>query len=518
MKTPFLVLAGLALATSAASQTAIFTPDPVSAVATTGGDTRAIIAADLDGDGDVDLLVGNFAQANDLFENRGDGNFSSIASDVLTTPTEVTFGMTAGDIDGDGDLDLAMANGSGNTNGLYRNNGPPGGPWAGRFTHLSSDPVSAGAADSYAARFVDVDGDGDADLVFANRDLPNFMYLNSGSGSFTEVTTGLVVTENANSRDVTAGDLDGDGDFDLVFANSNDEPNFIYINQGGSQSGTPGSFLRLPFGNPATDAADKSYGATLADIDGDGDLDLFVANRKGQLNGLFTNDGSASFSLAAGQHPSQDAGDSFHGSFGDADQDGDTDLFVANRNEANFLYLNDGGNLLRVSTGPVVADSDDSRLGTFADLDMDGVSELLVGNTSGQSNDLFRNLLSKWVNLGSAFQPIPATPEPRLSAGGSLGTHTWVHYFVEAGPASKSVAFVVGASKINAPFRGGVFVPAPDLVINGFSTDALGQLKMSFVVPGGLPSGFEIFHQAWIVEPASPAGLVATNGLRGITP
>jgi hypothetical protein len=516
MKTLITIAASTLLAAASLGQTAIFQADPASTVAASADDTRALLASDLDGDGDLDVLVGNYAQANQLLENRGDGVFESVPADVLTTPLENTYGATSGDIDGDGDLDLALANGGGANNSLFRNNGPPGAPWAGRFTDLSPDPVTQDGGVSHQALFVDVDGDGDQDLLFANKDVANFLYRNNGFGSFTGDTLGAVVTDSAHSRGAASGDLDGDGDQDLVFANSNDESNFVYINQGGFQGGLEGDFSALA-ADPSVTPTDKSYGVDLADWDNDGDLDMFVSNRKDQNNALFQNDGSGSFSLAAGAAPTLDTGDSFSGTFGDADGDGDVDLFVANRLQANFLYVNDGSNLVKRTSGPVIANAGDSRLGIFADINSDGTAELAVGNTNGQANELYRNAMSHWVDLGSGLS-VPGGHDPRMSAAGDLSSHSWVRYFVDDGAAAASATLVVGLNEINAPFRGGVLVPSPDLLVPGLTTDAEGFVTMSFIVPGTLPSGLDIFHQVWVVDGSAPNGLIATNGLQGTTP
>ncbi|RKY21764.1 MAG: hypothetical protein DRQ55_03205 [Planctomycetota bacterium] len=517
MKTLITLVAGVLLASSVAGQSLIFKADDTSTLTVGTSDTRSLFVADLDQDGDQDMLVINYAQPNLLLENRGDGVLESVLSTGITGISENSYGAAGGDIDGDGDIDLAIANGGGQDNSLFRNNGPPSDSWANRFTNMLLDAVSQGGGDSYAPLFLDVDGDGDLDLAFANRGEPNFVYRNNGSGSFTQDAVGPVVTDEASSRGLASGDLDGDGDADLVFANSNDEANFVYLNQGGVQGGTQGDFLGLT-GDPATTSTSKSFGVSLADWDGDGDLDLFVANRKNQTNELFNNGGSGAFSLAAGQAPSQAAGDSFAGTFGDADGDGDIDLFVANRNQANFFYVNDGASLVSRGNGPVVLGADDSRLGIFADLDNDGSVELAVANTNSQPNDLFRSLLSRWVNLGSAWQPVPGSIEPSLSAGGDLSGHSWVHYFVDTDVSTSSITLVVGLAQIDLAFRGGVLVPAPDLLVEGFSTNASGHLRMSFIIPDILPPELDLYHQVWIVDGSAPGGLVATNGLRGTTP
>ena len=92
---------------------------------------------------------------------------------------------------------------------------------------------------------------------------------------------------SSNSRGVALGDLDGDGDLDAWVANSSNQANRVWINQGGDQGGTPGTYVdsNQALGNS------ESYGVALGDLDGDGDLDAWVANRSSQANRVWINQG-----------------------------------------------------------------------------------------------------------------------------------------------------------------------------------------------------------------------------------
>jgi outer membrane protein assembly factor BamB len=81
-----------------------------------------------------------------------------------------------------------------------------------------------------------------------------------------------------------------------------------------------------------------------------------------------------------------------------------------------------------------------------------------------------------------------------------------------------TAALFVGVAELNAPFKGGTLVPAPTLLILGLGTGPAGAITLPFTWPGGLPSGFPIWFQFWVIDPAGPAGLSASNGLKATVP
>ena len=244
----------------------------------------------------------------------GTGNFRTGPATAVGSGPE---SVAVGDVDGDGDLDLLTANISANTVSVRLNNG--GGTFSG------SQNVAVGAS-PYAVAIGDVDGDGDLDFVTANYNTSPgtvSVRLNNGSGTFSG-TQNVVV--DYNTTDVTLGDVDGDGDLDLLAAEGN--VNFglgtvtIRTNDGsgtfsGSQAVTVGYF---------------PFKVVLGDVDGDGDLDLLAANR-GNSNfpssrstvSVRFNNGSGTFSgsqdVAVGDVPSGLA-------VGDLDGDGDLDFIT----------------------------------------------------------------------------------------------------------------------------------------------------------------------------------------------
>jgi len=524
-----------------AAQDTVYLQETGSPILLDGQDSRVISGKDFDGDGDMDVFVGNFAQQNIMYMNMGGGVFVEVPPFTLTMPATHTYDAAWGDMDGDGDLDLACANGDkdlsqtgglGTNNELYKNMGegiaPDGVPTEGRFTAITEGIVVNDLGESFAVIWLDVEGDGDMDLFFANRLQENQLYINDGTpdplgaGMFTKHLIGELVTDDETTRDATAGDLDGDGDTDVVIANSNGLPNAIYLNLGGAQGGAPGDFHRQSGHAAVTDIGD-TYGVSLGDADNDGDLDLFATNRHGQLNRLYENNGDATYVLRDDLAPSQQGGDSYASAFGDVDGDGDLDLFVANRDEINFYYVNDlggapdvGVTFREIDYGQVCEGTDDSRNGAFVDLDGDAFPELLVANTLGDSNVHFRNLGHQWVNLGASGQQ--GSTDPVLSGVGPLNAGATVVYRIAGGPANEPGTMVAGFTTVFAPFKGGTLVPSPDVVVPGFLLDGAGNMEFATLMPPGFPPGMFVYHQMWIVDGTSPSGVTSTNGLQAIVP
>jgi len=276
------------------------------------------------------------------------------------------------DFDNDGDLDLFVGFAAGKPNRLYRND-------KGTFVDAAGAMGVADLADTRAAAWGDVDADGDVDLYvgFTRRsEMHNKLYRNDGAGKpFTDVAAALGVDAVGETRQVSFVDVDNDGDLDLFVA-MRDAPNLLFRSDGGRFTSV-GSELGL-------DDPRRTVGAVWFDADQDGDLDLFVANQNGDANGFFRND-RARFVDVARQRGMDAAGrpetsGSNGPSVADVDGDGDLDLFVAGYG-GNFLYRNDGcGVFTEVARTMGVAGGDKATPSRWGDFDNDGRPDLYVSS------------------------------------------------------------------------------------------------------------------------------------------
>ncbi|MEM8493682.1 MAG: CRTAC1 family protein [Pseudomonadota bacterium] len=212
---------------------------------TSGGDGRTCTAADFNGDGNTDVFVGNFIDAslpkpmrqeNRLFLSRGHGNFERVELSPAVTEKALTYGSSAADVDNDGDLDLLVTNiGIGDQNRLYLNDG------SANFTvHTTAGLDTSDDTPSKGHVWGDFDHDGDLDLAIANgtegsENISNLLYLNDGHANFEAAQEEAFVHERSISAGIAAADIDSDGDLDLFVANwaNGDEDNALYIGRGG---------------------------------------------------------------------------------------------------------------------------------------------------------------------------------------------------------------------------------------------------------------------------------------------
>ncbi|MGB3401324.1 MAG: calcium-binding protein [Microcoleaceae cyanobacterium] len=303
-----------------------------------------IATADIDGDGDNDLIVTNpgfdsgvegIYEGNtvSIFSNNGDGTF--VETNTLTTGIGPS--VIAVDLDADGDADLAIANAEDDNISIFLNDG------SGNF----SQPTNFNAGDRpFIANSGDLDGDGDIDLITLNSEALNLdtgidvgdsisIHLNNGDGTFAEPTS-LTVGEGVNS--VTIGDLDGDGDNDLATANDGEDTVSLLFNNGNASFGTP---EKLEVGT-------RPVSIISSDLDNDSDLDLAVTNFGNSGNGdslsILENSGNGEF------EPSEFfSTESFPGGLVSADIDGDEDLDLVMRNAVFFTRSgNTQGNSISV--------------------------------------------------------------------------------------------------------------------------------------------------------------------------
>ena len=360
-----------------------------------GGFSWGAAWGDYDNDGLIDLFVANNgAENNFLYRNNGDGTFVRITvGDIVNDGTWSSAGSW-GDYDNDGYLDLFVSNKDENSL-LFSNNGD------GTFTTITTGIIVNDAGNSIGASWGDYDNDGYLDLFVANGGENNFLYNNNRDGTFTKITTGIIVNDFGNSNGASWSDYDNDGYLDLFVANQGGN-NFLYNNNG------DGTFSKITSGDIVNDGGFSS-GSSWGDYDNDGDLDLFVANGayiESQDNFLYQNNGDGNFIRISSGDIVNDGGNSWSSNWGDYDNDGDLDLFVTNSAgdfpQDNFLYSNNGdGTFIKISTGFIVTNDGISLGVSSADYDNDGDLDLFVASDNSRNNLLFLNEgnANNWINI-----------------------------------------------------------------------------------------------------------------------
>jgi hypothetical protein len=151
------------------------------------------------------------------------------------------------------------------------------------------------------------------------------------------------------------------------------------------------------------------------------------------------------------------------------------------------------------------------------DIQPDGTSVMFMASKAGSPEQhLFAMHIGPWVSQGYALPD--ASSGPTLVANGSQHPGAKTRVEIRDGLPSAPAGIILGLSELGAPFKGGVLCPTPDLVVDGLSLDAQGGFLSVFPFPAGVPTGTELYWQGWVVDPAGPKGLTATNCLVSLAP
>jgi hypothetical protein len=307
---------------------------------------------------------------NSLYRNNADGTFTDVTEQAGVGDKGFGFGCSAADFDKDGDLDLYVLNYGPNV--FYRNNGD------GTFTDISDSSGLANSSWSLSAPWFDYDGDGDLDVYVANyleydsgkfrsyyaaagypgplsyRGQPDALYRNNGNGTFTDVTKEAGIFQpNGRAMSATLADIDNDGFLDLYVPNDNME-NYYFRNKGDGTFESIGLVMGLAFGEGGQGVS--SMGPAIGDVDRDGWLDIYIPDMgygcllMNRKDYFEDRTEPTNLAVVCGQYTG------WGGVLFDYDCDGYLDIFVATGNahheytEEDVLMRNDGkGNFVDVA-------------------------------------------------------------------------------------------------------------------------------------------------------------------------
>ncbi|MDX2042251.1 MAG: CRTAC1 family protein [Acidobacteriota bacterium] len=357
-----------------------------------------VATGDYDNDGDVDLYVTNFG-SNVLYRNNGNGTFTDVTAQAGVDDPRWSTSAAFVDYDQDGRLDLFVCN--------YVD-----------FTVKGNKPCFAPT------------GEVDYCSPSSYRPVPDRLFHNDGNGKFSDVTAAAGFGAGYGpGLGVTCADFNGDGLTDIYVANDG-AANLLWLNKGGGKFEESGLMAGAAY---AADGAPRAgMGVTAGDIDNDGDDDLLVTNLTKQGSSFFRNNGkalfdevTADFNLAQSSFMSTGFGVSWL----DYDNDGWLDLFAANGavtlmpslrgqsypfHQRNQLFHNEPANRVSTATGKervfreitseggsALQLSEVSRAAAFGDIDNDGDVDVLVANNNAPAR-LMLNQSSKtnhWLQV-----------------------------------------------------------------------------------------------------------------------
>ena len=327
--------------------------------------STALIIVDIEHDGSMDLIVANNGQANRIWNNDGTGTFTDSGQTLGTGNSQA---LATGDVDKDGTLDLVVAN-NGQANKLWTNDG------TGAFTDAAQDMGNNNTLDIALA---DVDKDGDLDVISANNGQANLIWLNDNATPGTFTNSGQALNSTGNTTAIAVGDVDKDGDLDIVSAN-NGQANRVWLNS----NVTPGTYtdsLQL-LGSENTTAI------ALHDVNLDGNLDIIEGNN-GQSNRIWFNNGLGVF-IDSGQTLGNSPTTSI--SLYDIDSDGKLDIVEGIDGQANVVWVNNGIGVFTDSLQRLGNNNTQSLV--ISDIDKDGDGDFVEANNTSAANTVWLNSL-----------------------------------------------------------------------------------------------------------------------------
>ncbi len=341
---------------------------------------------DINNDGFLDLFVanGNVASQNNLlYLNDQNGGFIKITTGAAVNDGGTSIGGTWGDYNNDGNLDLFVTNRNSFGNFLYRGSGDT------IFTKITTGSIVTDQPNGNSSGWTDINRDGLVDLFTVNFTQNDLLYINNGmpNFTFTKIDTAAFLLDGGNfSIDGQWADYNNDRFPDFFVGNAGTQNDFVYKNNG-----------NLTFTKSILNDSRATLGASWGDFNNDGFLDLFTSGYLNQKSRLYVNSGPPNYNLTPIDTGivSNDPANSVGSCWGDFDNDCDLDLFVANDGTlSGFLYLNSGApnyGFVKVTTGTIAGNTANSFGCVCGDYDNDGQLDIYVANRLNQKNFLYRN-------------------------------------------------------------------------------------------------------------------------------
>ena len=325
--------------------------------------SRFFEPSDLDGDGDMDIVAIS-VDASTLNWFENDG-FQSFTPHVIATGLSNPSSLSIGDFDKDGDLDIVTVNigGASKRVRLFTNGGSE------NFTNNELGYNAVISSKSFTVSTADMNNDGDIDVIsYANSGATENISIrfNNGSGGF--LTPSYTTTSLTDLFGLFIADIDGDGYLDIVSGSRNENTLAWYKNDGA------GAFT----GSEQIIATDVTSirNVFAIDIDGDGNMDLLSASANDNTIAWYQNNGSETFTKIVIDNTALLAQDV---SAADADGDGDIDILASSKNDNTVaIYINNGSEVFTKKS--ITTASGGPRFSRFVDLDSDGDLDIVASS------------------------------------------------------------------------------------------------------------------------------------------
>jgi hypothetical protein len=362
---------------------------PMLGVANNGA-AQGVAFVDVNGDGWLDIFLINNNTPNKLYINYGGTSFTESSTEWGVNATMPGRGLAVGDFNNDGFVDVMVGNWLSSII-LYKNTG------TGFIDYTTNAGVNfLGYGGSM--NWFDYNNDGKLDLLFANDGMPpryKYFFKNNDLSTFTNVAMNIGLTDSSSTLTVATADYDNDGDLD-VFLGTQSYPgssftSILYRNNGN------GTFTEVTAASGITTNY-YTWGAEWGDYNNDGYPDLFLANTTGLFQ-LYKNNGNGTFTDVASTVGINEGGSAYSCAWFDYDNDGDLDLYVARgATYPDRMYRNDGGVFTDVAGSIGLVELQHSSCVSTGDFNNDGYLDLYINN-NGSANRLFQNSggTNKWV-------------------------------------------------------------------------------------------------------------------------
>ncbi|MCH8828478.1 MAG: VCBS repeat-containing protein [Planctomycetes bacterium] len=355
-------------------------------VTTFADGARSVVAADIDGDGDLDIVSASAIDDTIAWYENTAGDGSAWTKMEISIIADGARSVAVADIDGDGDLDVISASYEDDKIAWYENTAGDGSAWTEIVVTTSADGANSVVA-------ADIDGDGDIDIVSASLLDDTISWYDNASGDGLAFSTTAISTTSTGASSVFAADIDGDGDIDIVSAASGDDTVSWHENNGAA---TPTFTERV-----VNILADGVNQVIVADVDSDGDMDILSASPLDDTISWFENDGDLFDPVFTARTISTAADGAYSVVAADIDGDGDIDVASASGLDDKLaLYENETIHRGALFAAPVTLSSaaDGAYSVVIGDIDGDGDLDIVASS-------VYDNTIRWYENDGDPTTP-----------------------------------------------------------------------------------------------------------------